>query len=100
MEDDGEQHLFRPQRTEAYTPNGIYRVWRTACHASGIPTRSIHKARHYYGLKQYEASHNLRHFQKQLGHSRITTTQVYVDVSAASAQEDLNALDKSLTRAG
>ena len=47
--------------------------------------RSRHK-RHTFGTHLYKASGgNLRLVQKQLGHSRITTTQVYADVFAEDA---------------
>jgi site-specific recombinase XerD len=47
---------------------------------------SIHSTRHSYATALYKASgRNLRLVQKQLGHSRITTTQVYADVFAEDA---------------
>jgi integrase len=88
--------LFRPQRGERYTADGIYRVWKTACKEAGIPPRSIHKARHLFGQVLYEATEDLRFVQKQLGHSRITTTQVYVEISAAKAEKNLKLFDRSL----
>lgn len=46
----------------------------------------IHSLRHTFGTHLYKASGgNLRLVQKQLGHSRITTTQVYADVFAEDA---------------
>ena len=45
-----------------------------------------HSLRHSYASFLYKASgRNLRLVQKQLGHSRITTTQVYADVFAEDA---------------
>jgi len=53
----------------------------------------IHSLRHTYGTHLYKASgRNLRLVQKQLGHSRITTTQVYADVLAEDAEEALERL--------
>ncbi len=88
--------VFRPQRGERYTGNGLWRVWAVACAGAGILPRSIHKARHFYGQKQYEATNDLRFVQKQLGHSRIVTTQVYVEISNTKAAENLVGLDKVL----
>ena len=46
----------------------------------------IHGLRHTYGTFLYKASGgNLRLVQKQLGHSGITTTQVYADVFSEDA---------------
>jgi site-specific recombinase XerC len=54
---------------------------------------SIHSTRHSYGTWLYKASgKNLRLVQKQLGHSRITTTQVYADVFAEDAVEAVERL--------
>jgi site-specific recombinase XerC len=88
--------LFVPQRGERYTGDGIYRVFKTAMEEAGLPPKSIHKARHYNGMMLYSASKDIRFVQKQLGHSRITTSQVYVDIVAEDAQENLENLDKAL----
>jgi site-specific recombinase XerD len=46
----------------------------------------IHGLRHTFGTHLYKASGgNLRLVQKQLGHARVTTTQVYADVLAEDA---------------
>lgn len=53
----------------------------------------IHSLRHTYGSHLYKASgRNLRLVQKQLGHSRITTTQVYADVFAEDAVDAVERL--------
>ena len=52
-----------------------------------------HSMRHTFGTHLYKASgQNLRLVQKQLGHSRITTTQVYADVFAEDAVEAVERL--------
>lgn len=88
--------VFIPQRGEKYTGDGIYRVWKTAIKEAGIAPRSIHKARHYNGMMLYSSSKDIRFVQRQLGHSRITTSQVYVDIVAEDAKENLENLDKAL----
>lgn len=88
--------LFVPQRGTKYTGDGIYRVWKTAMKEAGLPPKSIHKARHYNGMMLYSASGDIVFVKKQLGHSRITTTQVYVDIVAEDAKENLDNLDKAL----
>lgn len=53
----------------------------------------IHSLRHTFGTHLYKASGgNLRLVQKQLGHSRITTTQVYADVFAEDAMDAVERL--------
>ncbi|MCK5149117.1 tyrosine-type recombinase/integrase [bacterium] len=55
------------------------------------PHYSIHCLRHTYACFLLKASNwNLRLVQKQLGHSRITTTQVYADVMLPQIEKALN----------
>lgn len=61
--------------------------------AAGLPDEcySIHNLRHTYATYLYRASgNNLRFVQKQLGHSRITTTQVYADILAEDVKRLLD----------
>jgi len=56
---------------------------------------SIHAARHTYACFLLKASKwNLRLVQKQLGHSRITTTQVYADVMMPDIKKACHGLDR------
>jgi site-specific recombinase XerD len=53
----------------------------------------IHSLRHTYACHLYKASGwNLRLVQKQLGHSRISTTQVYADVMEPDMRRALEKL--------
>ena len=47
---------------------------------SGLEGHSLRHLRHTHATFLLSASKNLRLVQKQLGHSKITTTQVYADV--------------------
>lgn len=91
-----ELYLFKPQRGVCYTADGIYRVWKTACSEAGIPPRSIHKARHLFGLKLYESTKDPRFVQKQLGHARMATTQVYIEIADEAASQNLKLFDRAL----
>lgn len=66
---------------KAMTKRALQDAFNRVCQAAGIQGHSIHDARHTYASELYRASGgNLRLVQKQLGHARITTTQVYADV--------------------
>ena len=71
--------------------NCFKRCARIAC----LPLHySIHCLRHTYACFLLEASGwNMRFVQKQLGHSRITTTQVYADVMSPEVTKALNCFD-------
>ena len=61
--------------------------------------KTLHCARHTNATLMFQASNsNLRMVQKQLGHSRITTTQIYADVMPQVMQ--LRRLMKSMVMCG
>lgn len=63
------------------TVRALQKAFARVCHAASVTGHSIHHLRHTYASELYRASGgNLRLVQKQLGHARITTTQVYADV--------------------
>lgn len=66
---------------KAMTKRALQDAFNRVCKAAKVDGHSIHDARHTYASELYRASgRNLRLVQKQLGHARITTTQVYADV--------------------
>ena len=78
------------------TTRAIQNVFkRCAAKARLKPTYSIHCLRHTYACHLLKAGNwNLRLVQKQLGHARITTTQVYADVMMPDVEKALNKLYK------
>jgi len=77
------------QRSSQISPSGIYKRFKRYC-----PNHRLHDARHTNATALYEATKSLRLVQKQLGHSSLTTTQVYADVSPEQAVEGMNAMEK------
>lgn len=64
---------------------------RCAQRASLSKNHSIHSARHSHACFLLKASQwNLRLVQKQLGHARIVTTQVYADVMQSDIENTMN----------
>lgn len=64
------------------TVRAIEKVFKRVAAKAGLPEHySIHCTRHTHACLLYKASgYNLRLVQKQLGHSRSQTTEVYADV--------------------
>lgn len=64
------------------TTRAIEKIFKRVAAKAKLPEHySIHCCRHTYGCFLLKASNwNLRLVQKQLGHSKITTTQIYADV--------------------
>jgi site-specific recombinase XerD len=87
--------VLRSARTgEAMTTRAIQKAFKRCASAAGLsPHYSIHALRHTYACHLYRASgYNLRLVQKQLGHSHISTTQVYADVMEPDMQRAIERL--------
>jgi len=87
-----DSYLLRSDRSEKFSVSGLWIRWKKYC------SKGLHSARHSYGTYVYQSTKNLRLCQKQLGHSKITTTQIYADVTPEVICEGMNEMDK-LTRA-
>lgn len=84
-----EAYLLRTERSEKYSPSALWRRWKKYC------LKTLHSARHSNATLIFQASgSNLRMVQKQLGHSRITTTQIYADVMPQVMEENMSAMEK------
>ena len=88
--------LFMGERGR-YTGSGIYRLFRKCCVAAGIRPLRVHAARHFLGARLYELTKDLVLVRKVLGHSRIVTTQVYVELDDSQIREGLAMYDSILS---
>lgn len=94
---DNETPLLVSSNTGNYmTTRAIQKIFkRIAFRASLASYYSIHCCRHTYACFLLKASNwNLRLVQKQLGHSRISTTTVYADVMMPDVEKALDRLYK------
>ncbi len=91
----GSDYLFPSQRNPRMTPSAIQQVFKRWAAKAGLPKRySIHCLRHTYATMLHKArGYNLRLVQKQLGHSSVSTTQVYADVLSEDVEKALASLD-------
>ena len=88
-------YLFPSQRNPRMTPSAIQQTFKRWAARAGLPKRySIHCLRHTYATRLHKASgYNLRLVQKQLGHSSVSTTQVYAAVLDEDVKKALANLD-------
>ena len=76
-----------------YAIRTLQYAFKVCLKEAGLPAEySIHACRHSYGTILYRKTKNLRLVQKQLGHSSITTTTVYADVTAEESVVAVNGL--------
>jgi integrase/recombinase XerD len=75
-------HLFLNQRGLALTRQGFWKILRDLALKAGI-SRSIspHALRHSFATHLLQSGMNLRSLQMLLGHSDLSTTQIYAHVS-------------------
>jgi len=83
-----EKALFVNQRGERLTRQGLWLIIKEYAQAVGIGSRvSPHVLRHSFATHILRGGLNLRQVQELLGHSSISTTQVYTQVTTQRLRE-------------
>jgi site-specific recombinase XerD len=90
-----DEPLFLSSNTKKHmTERAIQKAFKRCAEKADIALHySIHCLRHTYACQLYKASsYSLRLVQKQLGHARISTTEVYADVMKPDVHKALRKL--------
>ena len=87
--DDTHGILFMSARGGPLSTRQIERLVRDYGRKAGI-NQDVHPhmLRHTFAVQCLKAGMNLRTVQKMLGHSSLTTTQIYLDVTGEDIKED------------
>ena len=90
---DDDDYLLLSSQRRPFCVSTLQYAFKVSLRAAQLPSYySIHACRHSYGTYLYQKTKNLRLVQKQLGHSSITTTTVYADVTVEEAVDAVNGL--------
>lgn len=82
-------YLFLTQRGEPFKTNWAVEVMvEKYGREASIGHIHPHQLRHSFGVHYIKAGGNIRVLQKLLGHSSLTTTQIYLDLVAQDVSED------------
>lgn len=85
-------YVFQNKSGGQLTRQGLEKNFYGIVSKAGLRKYSIHCARHSYATEFYRKSKNLEFLRKQLGHSRIETTTVYIGISKEDAVETVNGI--------
>ena len=71
----------------------VYRIITSLAKACSLDGFHPHSLRHFFATRLVELSVNLRIVQELLGHADLSTTAVYLDVSAQHLRDAIERLD-------
>lgn len=88
LKNDSLNAVFLNQRGGRLTRQGIHRIVADAGAAVGIEGLHPHTLRHSFATHLLEGGADLRAIQEMLGHSDISTTQIYTHVDRSHLREE------------
>lgn len=79
--------VFAMPNGKPIDPKRDHLAWERLLRDAGLPDSRLHAARHTAGTMMLATGTDIRVVQELLGHTKITTTQIYTDVAANVKRE-------------
>ena len=95
-------YLFEGTKKDRYSEESVRKILKTACKKAGIHKTGIkvHTLRHSFATHLLEQGINLRYIQSLLGHTSITTTEIYTHISKDALKKVESPLDTIMEELG
>jgi integrase/recombinase XerD len=91
IEDATSGYIVLSERNDKMSTRQVERLVADYGKKAGIEQHvHPHMLRHSFAVHCLKAGMNLRTVQKMLGHSSLTTTQIYLDITGDDIKEDYN----------
>lgn len=93
---EGQSFVFCKANGEAFTGDYVSKIFKKACKAAGID-KSIHfhSLRHSFASNLVQKGVNLYTIKELLGHSSISTTEIYAHLNMDALKEAIRTFDSS-----
>ncbi|MFA5357994.1 MAG: site-specific tyrosine recombinase/integron integrase [archaeon] len=89
------EYVLSKKNGKSITTDTIQRIVREAAEQAGIKKHvTPHSLRHSYATHLLEGGTNIRYIQSLLGHSNLSTTQIYTNVASEQLKKVVSPLDK------
>ena len=86
--------------TERCAVKHFSRVWSDTCKKVGLDKSKFHNLRHTFGVMEWLRTGDIYLVCKKMGHSSVTTTEIYTKLELCQLREDFPSLTRKLGDGG
>lgn len=87
-----EVHLSNNHISKIDFINRYSRIFKQCCKMVGINNKHFHHIRHTYAVRRYLEVRDIYQVAKELGHSSVTTTEIYAKFNLSRLEQDFPSL--------